>query len=208
MLAHTLAQNNDPKFQVHMLYHEVVFFTQLASSFMVPWNLLVCAWGNLQYELATMWGHEHTSIAWWRLNYLFIFSFIFYCFATCTEILVICDEPCRILSFFNSSQRWVAVNLLLMTIKSSQLRCLHQGIGQRNISKNILGVVGLMNMHVTRQVKLLCKCDYKFVLLFDNKLSNKKKSVCESTHFCVPIYIGYLAIDSSITCDSNSVFSK
>ncbi|KAJ6951030.1 peroxisomal targeting signal type 1 (pts1) receptor [Populus alba x Populus x berolinensis] len=40
MLAHTLAQNNDPKFQVHMLYHEVVFFTQLASSFKVPWNLL------------------------------------------------------------------------------------------------------------------------------------------------------------------------
>jgi hypothetical protein len=63
MLARTLAQNNDPKFQVHMLYHEVVLFTQLASSFMVPWNLLVYAWGNLQHELATMWGHEHTSIA-------------------------------------------------------------------------------------------------------------------------------------------------
>jgi hypothetical protein len=47
-----------------------------------------------------------------------------------------------------------------------------------------------MNMHVTRQVKLLCKCDYKFVvLLFDNKLSNKKKKVSVKVHTFVYQFI-------------------
>jgi uncharacterized membrane protein len=46
-----------------------------------------------------------------------------------------------------------------------------------------------MNMHVTRQVKLLCKCDYKFVLLFDNKLSNKKKKcLWKYTLLCTNLY--------------------
>jgi hypothetical protein len=37
--------------------------------------------------------------------YLFVLSFFLYCAITYAEMLVMCDEPCRILSFFNLSQR-------------------------------------------------------------------------------------------------------
>lgn len=49
MLAHTLAQNNDPKFQVHMLY--LSFSTWLANSFLVPKSPSFCM-DSIHYELS------------------------------------------------------------------------------------------------------------------------------------------------------------
>ena len=61
MLAHTLAQNNDPKFQVHMLYFNLSFSTWLTSSFLVPKSPSFCI-DSIHYELAAKWGYKHSWI--------------------------------------------------------------------------------------------------------------------------------------------------